>query len=69
MVFSFDKDALTGILNERAGEVNRDPQDAVLVRHGGQLIITDEKMEEPLRSQKLSTRSARLWARAGTGKM
>ncbi len=43
VVFSFDKDALTGILNERAGEVNRDPQDAVLVRHGGQLIITDEK--------------------------
>lgn len=40
--FTFDEDALAGILNERASEVNREPQDAVLVRHGGQLIITDE---------------------------
>lgn len=40
--FTFDSSALAAILNERAGEVNREPQDAVLVRHGGQLLITDE---------------------------
>lgn len=39
--FTFNQDALRSILNERAGEINRDPQDASIVRHDGQLIVSE----------------------------
>ena len=43
ITFKMDAEALKAVLNERIGEINRDPQDAILVRHGGQLLITEEK--------------------------
>lgn len=48
--FTCDTAALENILNERAGEVNREPEDAILVRHGGQLLITDEVIGRTLKA-------------------
>lgn len=48
--FTCDTPALENILNERAGEVNREPEDAILVRHGGQLLITDEVIGRTLKA-------------------
>ncbi len=39
--FTFNQDALRSILNERSGEINRAPQDASIVRHDGQLILSE----------------------------
>ena len=39
--FTFNQDALRNVLNERSGEINREPQDASIVRHGGQLILSE----------------------------
>ncbi len=56
--FTCDQAALESILNERAGEVNRDPQDAILVRHGGQLIITDEVIGRTLKASETAKAAA-----------
>ncbi len=61
--FTCDTEALENILNERAGEVNREPEDAILVRHGGQLLITDEVIGRTLKSAE----TAQLAAEAITG--